>query len=122
MPPAKRSILFVDDDGDARLIMTLLLGQQGYEVIAVTSSQGTQFISSDDPFDLYIMGPRLLAMNSIALCRQIRKFDKHVPIIIYSRASSESEQDSALRDVGAVFVTNLCSDHLLETVRAELEN
>lgn len=122
MPSAKRSILYIDDDGDARLIMTLLLGQQGYEVLAVTSSQGTRFIVPKDPFDLNILGPRLLAMNSAALCRQIREFDKHVPIIICSRPINESEQEAALHDVGAVFVTNLCSDHLLETVRAELEN
>ena len=121
MPFAERSILYVDDDEGARLMVTLLFGQEGYEVLAVGSSQASQFIVPGESFDLYILGPRLSGTQSATFCRKIREVERHAPIVIYSGTKGESEHKAALRAGCSVFVAEPSIDNLLNTVRAELE-
>jgi DNA-binding response OmpR family regulator len=121
MPSAKPSILYIDDDEGARLILTLHFGQEGYEVLAVSSSQATQFIVPEETFDLYILGSQLSKMNSTAFCRKIRQFERYAPIIIYSEDISEQEHDAMLCAQCTVLIANSGIDELLDKVRAELE-
>lgn len=121
MLSTKRSILYVDDDGGARLTLTLLFGQQGYEVLAVSRSQAIQFVIPEESFDLYLLGARLSEMYKAALCRKIRAFDRDTPIIICAGDTKESKQESALCVGCTIFISKLDIDKLLDQVKAELE-
>lgn len=121
MPSAKRSILYVDDDRGARLTLTLLFGQQGYEVLAVSGSQAAQFLVPEESFDLYLLGARLSAMYRAALWRKIRGFDKHTPIIICSGAIDEFEQEAVLHAGRIIFIADTGIAQLLERIRVEME-
>jgi CheY-like chemotaxis protein len=116
-----RGILYIDDDEAARLTMTLLFGQHGYEVLAVSSAQATLFFLSEESFDLYILGPRLSRMGPIAFCREIRKSERYAPIIIYSEGMGEAVKDAEVCVGCSVFSARLGLDKLLSKVRAELE-
>ena len=118
---ANPSILYVDDDRGARLTLTLHFGQQGFEVTAVGSSQAALYITPEEPFDLYILGPRLSRMDGASFCREIRQFERHAPIIIYSGDSGGSEREAASCVGRTAFVAQLGIDKLLDRVRAELE-
>ena len=118
---AKRSILYIDDDEGTRLMLTLHFGQQGFEVTAVGSSHAAMYLTPEESFDLYILGPRLSSKGSAAFCQEIREFERHAPIIIYSGDADGSEKDAALCVGRTVFIANLGMDKLLDKVKSELE-
>jgi DNA-binding response OmpR family regulator len=119
MPSAKRSILYVDDDEGARLMLTLHFGQQGFEVTAVSTSQAAQFILPEELFDLYILG--LPRTDAATFCRKIRQFHRHAPIIIYSSVTRRFEQDAALWVGYTVSVAKPNINQLLESVMVALD-
>jgi DNA-binding response OmpR family regulator len=119
MLSTKPSILYVDDDEEARLMLTLLLGQQGYEVIAVNSSQAVRLITCGESFDLYILG--LSRTDGAAFCRKIREFDRRTPIIIYSGTTQEFDLEVVLRVRGNMLIAKPQIDELLDAVRVELD-
>jgi DNA-binding response OmpR family regulator len=93
-----RRVLYVDDDEDSCLLMSLLLQQYDRDlgVVAVGSVAKALSLISDDSFDLYILDYRMPEMTGVDLCRLIRLRDSQTPIMIYSAMSRESDQLEAL--------------------------
>jgi two-component system OmpR family response regulator len=83
---ARKRILCVDDDEDTRDMMRVLLGEYGYEaVIAASVSDALESVRSGG-LALCILDHWLTESNGIELCRRIRAFDSHTPIMFYSGA------------------------------------
>jgi two-component system OmpR family response regulator len=116
MQPTKRRILCVDDDEDTCLMLTHLLGQENYEVIAIqTVSQALQ-LARNASFNLYVLDEWFPSEAGIGLCRKIREFDPHTPIIFYSGAAFASDREEALYAGAQAFVAKPYVDELIETV------
>lgn len=120
MPSAKPRIFYVDDDEVNRRVLTLLFGQEGYEMTAVNTSQAMLFIIPDERFSLYILGTLLPGMNGAAFCRKIREFERCAPIVIYSDATPESNPEAAFATGENAFVAKPSIDELIDTVKAKL--
>ena len=77
-------ILFVDDHDDTRFLISYLLGEWGYEVVAAKNvDEGLRFARRGG-FDLYLLDSRFGDGSGTELCEGIREFDKSTPIIFYS--------------------------------------
>jgi len=75
------SLLFIEDDDQIRLALSLALEDEGYQVAQAESGQAglTAFGSAD--FDLVLLDLRLPDLSGFEVCRRLRA-DSIVPIII----------------------------------------
>jgi DNA-binding response OmpR family regulator len=78
----KKRILFVDDDEEAHELMTLTLTD--YRLVTARDFTEGLRIARQQYFDLYIFDNWLPDRTGIELCRHIREFDPHTPILFYS--------------------------------------
>jgi two-component system OmpR family response regulator len=116
MQPTKRRILCVDDDEDTCFMLTNLLGQENYETRAVKSVSEALKLARNESFNLYILDEWFPREAGLGLCRKIREFDPHTPIIFYSGAAFESDKEEALYAGAQAFVAKPLVDELIKTV------
>jgi DNA-binding response OmpR family regulator len=120
MQPKKRRILCVDDDEDTCFMLTNLLGQENYEAKSVKSVSEALKLARNESFNLYILDEWFPKDAGLGLCRKIREFDPHTPIIFYSGAAFESDREEALYAGAQAFVAKPLIEKLLETVHCLL--
>lgn len=112
----RRRILCVDDDEDTCFMLVNLLGQEDYEVRTAKSVREGLELARGDSFNLYILDAWFPKEAGIGLCRKIREFDPHTPIIFYSGAAFESDKEEALFAGSNAFVAKPYVDELVAAV------
>lgn len=122
MQPTKRRILCVDDEEDTCSMLVTLLGQENYEVAAVKTVSEALDLARSESFNLYILDEWFPREAGLGLCRKIREFDPHTPIIFYSGAAFDSDKEEALYAGAQAFVAKPYVEELLETVHRLLDD
>jgi DNA-binding response OmpR family regulator len=100
MSPTKRRILCIEAHADTCLMLSTMLGLNGYQIVSAQTVAAGVHLAHKHSFDLYLLGDRFMDGTNIDLCRQLRTFDASTPILIYSTATQASERARALA-VGA---------------------
>lgn len=116
MQPTKRRILCVDDDEDTCFMLTHLLEQENYEVTTIKSVSEALELAQNESFNLYIFDEWFPIEAGLGLCRKVREFDPHTPIIFYSGAAFESDKEEALYAGAQAFVAKPYVEELIITV------
>jgi two-component system, cell cycle response regulator DivK len=111
----RRRILLVEDHEDAWEIAAYILEE--YKLFHARDFAEGLRLARRRYFDLYILDNWLPDRSGVELCRAIREFDPHTPILFYSAAAYESDKREALR-AGAqeYFVKPVIFDELKQTV------
>jgi DNA-binding response OmpR family regulator len=91
----RKRILLVEDQEDAWEIATYNLGEHKL-VYARDFDEGLR-AARRGYFDLYILDSWLPEGSGVVLCRAIREFDPHTPILFCSAAACERDIEDALR-------------------------
>src|SRR5262245_20729298 len=94
MNSPKTRILYVEDNKDTCVSMAVLLSNYTL-TIAQTSGEGAR-VAQTHYFDLYLLDTWLPDGTGVELCRQLRTFDPHTPILFYSAVASEATRQQAL--------------------------
>lgn len=111
-------ILCVEDSEDSREVMTIILEEAGHEVVAASNpTDGLELARQHAPA-LIILDNWYEEGSGVELCRQIRSFDLHTPIIFFSGAAYQSDMRKAM-DAGAqgYLVKPLGIRDLVETIK-----
>jgi len=89
----RNRILLVEDHEDAREIVAFNLEE--YELFyALDFAEGLR-LAKQRYFDLYILDNRLPDGTGVELCRLIRRFDPHTPILFYSACAYKRDLQAA---------------------------
>ncbi len=91
----RKRILLVEDREDSREIVANNLGEHAL-FYARDFDEGL-LAARRGYFDLYILDNWLPDGSGVGLCRAIREFDPHTPILFYSAAACERDIEDALR-------------------------
>jgi len=91
----RKRILLVEDYEDARDLAALTLTE--YTLITARDFSEGLRLARRGYFDLYILDNWLPDRSGVELCRAIREFDPHTPILFYSSAAYERDLEEALR-------------------------
>ncbi len=91
----KRRVLLVDDEEDARDLVTLTLIE--YTIICARDFDEGLRLAQQLGFDLYILDSWMPDKSGVELCRAIREFDPHTPIWFYSAAAYGRDVEEAIR-------------------------
>lgn len=102
MPISGARILCVEDNRDARDMLTALLStaDQGYSVTAVETAAEALDLDGRAPFDLYVLDISLPGMDGVDLCRRLRGRGRTQPIIFFSAIVQPRDPQFVL-DAGA---------------------
>jgi DNA-binding response OmpR family regulator len=114
----KKRILFVEDHEDAWEIVELSLAECKL-TFARTFDDGLR-LARRGYFDLYIIDNWLPDGPGIGLCRAIREFDPHTPILFYSAAAYERDIQEALRSGAQAYLVKPVKPEDLEQAVARL--
>jgi DNA-binding response OmpR family regulator len=100
MPPGKRTILVIDDEPHIVMGLRDALEFEGFRVIAAGKGKdGVALARSEEP-DAIILDLMLPDVNGYAVCEELRRIDAHVPILMLTARSQETDKVRGL-DAGA---------------------
>jgi DNA-binding response OmpR family regulator len=110
-------VLCVEDDPDTQEMLRILLREYGYGFeIAGTRADALRLIREKE-IALVLLDNTLPDGNGVELCRQVREFDKQLPIVFVSGSAHEDERLAALGSGANAFLTKpLALDKLFATL------
>lgn len=115
--PARRSILVVDDEANARQALAELLRDEGY--LVETANDGLAALAKLDGWipDLVLTDIKMPGLDGIGLLRQIRERNLACPVILMTAVPSALQEaaDSRVR-AAAVLVKPLDLDELMRVL------
>jgi CheY-like chemotaxis protein len=119
MSQVLKRILCVDDDEDTCTMLSVFLGQAGFEVVSAQSSVQALTLAHEEKFDLYLLDLWLKGEDEkVELFRRIRQFDGETPIVIYSADARQTTQNSLSEaDVQAFLTKPKGLDNLVQTIK-----
>ena len=94
--PLRPGILYIEDDGDTREMMILLLSFEGFSVTGARTGKDAIEQARSSKFDLLLIDQRLPDLSGPEVCRRIREFDSTTPILFFSGVTQESAKRAAL--------------------------
>lgn len=97
--PSKQ-ILILEDDKEVSNLLELHLTEMGYKVIKAANGRKGLEIVKKRIMDFIILDAILPGMNGLEICKEIRKMNNYVPIIILSARSDEIDKIIGL-EIGA---------------------
>jgi len=111
----KKHILLVEDNEDARGITAFILNEYALSY-ARNFGEGRR-LARQQYFDLYIIDNWLPDGSGAELCRLIRRFDPHTPILYYSASAYQRDLQAAfIAGAQAYLVKPISSDELTQVV------
>jgi DNA-binding response OmpR family regulator len=81
MPAPKIRILYSEDDPDTREIVCLLLAREGFETVCPDRSQDVLRVAQEEKFDVYLLDTWTPIVSGVEICKKIREYDPHTPVI-----------------------------------------
>jgi len=85
-------LLVVDDDARLRELLQRYLGEQGYEVRAVSDSVQMDKLLQREYFDLMILDLMLPGEDGLAICRRLRGQGNPMPIVMLTARGDEIDR------------------------------
>lgn len=120
MEPKKR-ILCVSKSDDTCFLISSLLRQAGYDVVAASGVEDALGLIASGRFALYVLGKRYADRSTLILCRRIRESDSATPVIFYSGDAHPSSEREALAAGAQAYILEPYLNELLETINLLFE-
>ncbi|HEX8289873.1 MAG TPA: response regulator [Pyrinomonadaceae bacterium] len=117
MNAQKPTILCVDDDKDNLDLLTFVFKSEGYEVTACDSLEECLSQIRQKHFSVIVLDNRFGNGTSIEVCKELRSYNHHTPIVFYSGEARQSEIDKALECGDSYLIKPMGFDKLTETVK-----
>lgn len=97
-----KDILIVDDAPTVRRVLSLILQQKGFNVVAAVNGREALQRLSETPFDVLITDINMPEINGIDLVTRLRADKNHTNMaIIMLTASEDEDQKEAIENAGA---------------------
>jgi len=99
MAEAKKRILVVDDEPDARTFLTTVLEDNGYETQEVADGEEAVRAIEENPPDLITLDITMPEKSGVSVYRRVKESDnyKHIPVIIVTTEGRDVDKERGLR-------------------------
>ncbi|HEX7175160.1 MAG TPA: response regulator [Pyrinomonadaceae bacterium] len=121
MYPQKKRILCVDDDGDTRYLLKILLDRSDLETVCVGNVAAALRLMGTEQFRLYVIDGQLPGVSGLTMCEEIRRRDRQTPIVIFSGQAYADDREAGLRAGANVYIVKPDTGQLVPAVRRLLE-
>ncbi len=110
-------ILYTEDDADTRELVSFVLGRNNYRVMLAENNDSALLLARSNQFDLYMIDNWMPGGSGIDLCKKLREFDSHTPILFYSGAAHDRDKQEALSSgAQGYLIKPVDNDELIEEV------
>jgi CheY-like chemotaxis protein len=116
MPQEKCRVLFIDDHEDTREMLTLLLGEEDYEVITASTVQQALNLATSQSFDLYVLDKHLPDGSGLELCMKLNELTPGVSCIFYTGDAYDIHRSEAMAAGAHAYVAKPDITGLIENV------
>jgi DNA-binding response OmpR family regulator len=116
----RKRILCADDHEDTRTMMMALLGLYGYQVTTTDSLTDALSLTKKGGFDLLILDGWYPDGLGVDLCKQLRTFDTHTPVLFVSALAYATDIANGMNAGAQAYLTKPVDACLLEETIAEL--
>ena len=97
-------VLVVDDEADFRQLTTVWLESKGYSVISAANGKSAVQLVKEKKPSIIFMDLRMPVMDGSETIKEIRRFNKNVPIIIISAYVDDPKiKEIASSDISGIF-------------------
>lgn len=96
----KGRVLVIEDDPDIASLISMHLGDNGYEVQVENRGDKGLAAFNDGTFDLVLLDLILPGLDGLSLCRQMRAGKDYIPILMLTAKSTELDRVLGL-EIGA---------------------
>lgn len=94
--PAKRRILWVDDEIELLRAHMLFLEEHGYEVTPVTNAEDAIALIDQDPYDLVLLDEMLHGKDGLTALGEIKDAHPELPVVMVTKSEEESLMEDAI--------------------------
>lgn len=113
-------VLLIEDDDSLREILSLALGEAGFQVLSAFDGRQALVQALKDPPDLVILDVMLPSLGGFAICRELRRHSS-VPIMIITAKAETGDLITGLEAGADDYITKpFPVDELLARLRALL--
>ena len=110
-------ILYTEDDADTRELVSYVLARNNYRVILAESNDSALLLAQSNQFDLFMIDNWMPGGSGIDLCKKLREFDSHTPILFYSGAAHDRDKQEAFASGAQGYLTKpVDNDELIKEV------
>ena len=98
MSITKGHVLYCEDHDDTRILMTMMLQRAGFQVTpAENGTDCMKLARGGQVFDLYLLDHTFPDASGVTICKALREFDPHTPILFYSARAMAEEKEAAIK-------------------------
>ena len=97
MTESQPRILFVEDTSDTRALVEFSLQQDGFAVTCVQTAEEGIARARESAYALILLDMGLPDQDGLELCREIRRYDNHTPILFYTAFADLLDHEEAAR-------------------------
>ena len=116
MTQTKCRVLLIDDHEDTAEMLTMLLGQQDYEVNSAVTIQEALELAKSEEFDLYVLDKNLPDGSGLDLCSTLNEISPGVPCIVYTGDAYDFHRHEVMAAGADAFVAKPDINGLIENV------
>ena len=95
MTESQPRILFVEDTSDTRALVEFSLRQDGFAVTCAQTAEEGIAQARENAYALILLDMGLPDQDGLELCREIRRYDNHTPILFYTAFADLLNHDEA---------------------------
>lgn len=110
-------VLYVEDHEDSREMLSTLLSFSMIDAKGVGTAAEAMSSIQAERFDLYLLDTQLPDLDGFELCRQMRDFDPHTPILFFSGAAYETDKQRGLQAGANAYVSKPDIEGLIGSIR-----
>ena len=118
-------ILIVDDDQDAREILTRLLASEGYECLSADGGERCLEMVRSESVDVILLDVMMPGMDGIQVCDELRRDDKlrSIPVILLTARDDISTRAQGMeRGVSEYLTKPVNKRELFTRVKSQLHS
>ena len=98
--PSEGTILVVDDESSVRRVLSVMLSGIGFTIVAASRGEEAMALVQVTKFDAVLLDVDIPGMDGVETCRNIRRFNARLPILMLTAMDSEDDHVAGL-DAGA---------------------
>lgn len=117
----RNRVLYADDDEDSRSMVIIMCKLAGIDVVATKTVAEAWQTAQAERFDLYLLDSRFPDGDGLELCRRLRRYAPHVPILLYSGNAYEIDKRNGLAAGASKYLTKPYLGDLASTIKQTIE-
>ncbi len=114
--PNRPRVLYADDNEDACLMLSTMLGFSSIETTSAKTIDEALRLAQAEQFDLYLLDTRFPEGSGLDLCKQLREFNPQTPIVFYSGNAYEHDKAKGLAAGADAYLVKPDSDTVAATI------